>query len=444
MPHGACVSHPAAHVQPGLLLTTPHATDKIHQHGPTIYDNRGNVVWYQPMPFVRTWNLSVVTYHGERMLAVYVQHPRQSGGSDDWEYLLLNRHYQTVAKIRASSGYFADLHEFQVTPDDKALIGAYNRVDDPVTGHLTTEYVVEEIDIASGDLLFEWHSLDHVPTADSYYLEPTGSNTWDYFHGNAISQLPDGNLLVSGRNTSTVYDISTQPGDSGNVVWRLGGKQDNFDLVSAHPDWQFCFQHDVRSHGAGLVSVFDNGGDGPGCPRHPARVEMLSYDTASMTVHDATSYSSTTASPNGAGYFAHALGNGQRLANGDWLTSWGMVPHITEFGPGGDVKFDMTLTFRTYRAVRRAWTGEPLTLPALAARRDKGVVTAWASWNGATQVGAWRLLAGSSPSHLHRVAQVGHHGFETRLRARTSVRYVAVQAIDHDGHVLSRSLTHRP
>jgi hypothetical protein len=238
-----------------------------------------------------------------------------------------------------------------------------------------------------------------------------------------------------------VYEISKQ---TGQVLWRMGGKQDDFNLVSDHPTWQFCYQHDVRSHGAGVLSVFDNGSTEPRCRPHVARAELFAYDVNTMTVQRVTNISSRSVSPDGAGYFASALGDAQRLHNLDWLISWGMVPHITEVGPTGEVKFDMTLSFRTYRAIRRVWQADPLSLPALAARRDNGVVTAWASWNGATRVGAWQLLAGPSPSQLHRVGQVARHGFETRLRVRTSARYVAVRAIDHHGNILAKSLPRIP
>jgi hypothetical protein len=171
---------------------------------------------------------------------------------------------------------------------------------------------------------------------------------------------------------------------------------------------------------------------------------MFAYDVNSKTVQRLTDLDSTTASLDGAGYFARALGSARQLLNQDWIVSWGMVPHITEFDSNGNVNFDMTLSFRTYRTVRAAWTGDPLGRPALAARRDKGVVTAWMSWNGSTRLGAWRLLAGSSPAHLHTIKQIGRHGFETRIRARTSAHYIAVQAIDHHGDVLRQSLPRRP
>jgi hypothetical protein len=254
-----------------VVLTTPNATANS-EHGPTIYDNHGQVVWYQPMPYKRTWDLSVVTYRDQRMLAVYVQGPRLPSGFARPQYLLLDRHYRIAARIPARNGYSADLHELEITSHGRAYVGAYNQVLDPVSGHPTLEYVVQQVDIASGDLLFEWHSLDHVPARASYLPRPQGTVAWDYFHGNSIERLPGGNLIISARNTSTLYEIS---GQTGQVLWRMGGKEDDFDLVSRHPGWQFCFQYDARRRGPGSLTVFDNGGEGPGCPRHVSRVEVF-------------------------------------------------------------------------------------------------------------------------------------------------------------------------
>jgi len=435
------VGHPREDVAPGLVLTTPNGTDDF-QHGPTMYDNHGNVVWYQPMPYKRTWNLSVVTYRGERMLAVYVDGPRQPSGFARPQYLLLDSHYRIAARVRTHNGYATDLHELEITRDGTAYLGAYNEILDPVSGHLTLEYVVQEVDIASGELLFEWHSLDHVPATASYFPMPGSPRAWDYFHGNSIERLPDGNLVISARNTSTLYEISRQTGE---VLWRMGGKEDDFHLVSAHPGWQFCFQHDARIQGPGRLSVFDNGGDGPGCPRHVSRLEVFVYDVSSMTVQRVRSISSRTASVDGAGYFGHAVGSARRAINLDWFVSWGVVPHITEFGSAGPLKFDMTLSVGTYRAIRGRWQGDPLSSPALAAKRVNGVVTAWASWNGATRAKQWRLLAGNSGDQLLRVGdRIARHGFETRLRARTGARYIAVRAIDGHGHVLAQSRPIKP
>ena len=64
----------------------------------------------------------------------------------------------------------------------------------------------------------------------------------------------------------------------------------------------------------------------------------------------------------------------------------------------------------------------------------------YASWNGATEVSAWRVLAGSSSGALQAVATAPKRGFETRITIE-SERYVAVQALNRAGRVLGTSAT---
>ena len=99
------------------------------------------------------------------------------------------------------------------------------------TSGLVIDGVVQEIDIASGKVLFEWHSLDHVPLDESHQPVPASATTpYDYFHINAVSPDEDGNLLISSRHTWTVYKLDRH---SGAVIWRLGGKNSDFALGPA-------------------------------------------------------------------------------------------------------------------------------------------------------------------------------------------------------------------
>ena len=146
--------------------------------------------------------------------------------------------------MHAGNGLNADAHEFLISPEDTALITIYNvlphdlsSVGGSSSGQLI-EGVVQEIDVASGNVIFEWHSLDHVGIAESYLPSPTSSGApWDYFHLNAVSIDDDGNLLLSARHTSTVYKIDRR---TGTVIWRLGGKRSDFNLG---PGVRFWYQH---------------------------------------------------------------------------------------------------------------------------------------------------------------------------------------------------------
>ncbi len=74
-----------------------------------------------------------------------------------------------------------------------------------------------------------------------------------------------------------------------------------------------------------------------------------------------------------------------------------------------------------------------------------GAGTVYASWNGATLVGSWRVLSGASASALHEVAQVARSGFETAiaLPAGAAGAYMTVQALGAAGQVLATARTAR-
>ena len=437
-PVADCVSRRAVGTARGLIFTTPSpVTHK--QHGPTIFDDQGNIVWYHPMPYKSVHNLSVVTYRHQRLLAVHVQHRRGKPGDHHAAMVLFNHRYQPVARVRARNGYQMDGHEFQVR-GNAAWFGANHSIIDPVSGDPVLEYVVQEEDIRTGELLFEWHSLPHIKTSYSY-VPPRAKKAWDYFHGNAIDPLPDGSFLLSGRNTSAVYHISA----SGRVLWTMGGKHDTFGIVAQHPNWQFCFQHDVRQVGADLLTVFDNGGKGPGCPRHKARMEEFAYDPSTGVVNRTSKYSSYAASSHRQGYYAWAVGSARFLQNGDLMVSWGTTGRITEFTSTHRVDFDLTLAQKTYRGVRWRWFGNPTGRPAVAASRVRTHANVYASWNGSTRVAWWRVLAGNDRRHLHPVgSRVRHTGFETRIPVATRARYLAVRAISAHRRVLAVSATIAP
>ena len=88
----------------------------------------------------------------------------------------------------------------------------------------------------------------------------------------------------------------------------------------------------------------------------------------------------------------------QTLADGNTLVGYGGVPAISEFAPDGSLLFDAHQPFDMsfYRAFRFPWSGRPLSPPAvLASLNDTGEETiVHASWNGATDVASWRVLAG--------------------------------------------------
>jgi arylsulfotransferase ASST len=289
---------------------------------------------------------------------------------------------------------------------------------------------VQEIDIKTGLVMFEWHAMGHVAIPDTYKRIPRLETTvLDFFHLNSIDPLPTGDLLISSRNTWTTYLVS---GTTGSVLWRLGGKKSNFTLGTGV---SFAWQHDAQLLPDGTISLFDN--ESYPAEASQSRVLDIALDSAAHTaklVHQLT-YP-------GEGILADSEGGAQLLANGDDFVGWGRTGEVSELSSAGRLTFDMHLAppAGTYRAFRVQWHGQPVTQPALAATQTgHGTTQLYASWNGATDVAAWRVLAGASPTTLAAIGTYPTRGFETAIVAPTAAPYIRVQALSATGSLLRSS-----
>jgi hypothetical protein len=284
---------------------------------------------------------------------------------------------------------------------------------------------VQELALPSGRLLWEWRSLEHVAVGETEIKERPGAR-FDYFHINSIDVAPDGDLIISARTTWAAYKVSRR---TGRVLWRLGGKRSDFSFGKGS---RFEWQHDVREHAKGLISVFDNAA----APREElqSRALLLALDTTRMHVSLEHAY---THRPDRV--LSHFLGNVQLLANGNVFVGWGGAAYVTEFSRSGAIAFDARLPRggQSYRAFRFPWVGRPTDRPSLGARGDR----LYASWNGATEVASWQLLEGTSASDLRRTQTVPRTGFETHLTLATQTRHAAVIALDRGGAPLGTSTT---
>jgi hypothetical protein len=342
--------------------------------------------------------------------------------------------YNELKRVRGGHGLSCDLHEFLLTPKGTALLAIAATVPKPGGGPPIVEGVVQEREIDSGKVLFEWHSLDHVPVAESYRSDVTPAGNVDYFHLNSIEVDTDSNYLVSARHTSTVYKLDRR---SGEVIWRLGGKESDF---SFGPGAGFAFQHDVRRQRDGTITIFDNGATGPGAEQvePSSRPIRLKVDATRKTATLVRAYVPETPRS------SDAMGNLQVLPDGGVFVGWGTVGGWTEFAPDGSVRYDASFADgrASYRVYRFPWRGVPDSLPAIVLERtDAGGLAAHVSWNGATQVASWRLLGGKAPRTLSRLAQVRRAGFETTLRVAAAPTHVAVAALDAHGKELARTAT---
>jgi Arylsulfotransferase (ASST) len=407
------------------------------QWGPMIVDPSGKLVWFDPLaPNQSATNLQVQSYRGKPVLTWW--QGRIGDGLGSGVDVIDDTSYRRVAVVRAANGLNADLHEFQITPRDTALITTWDPVhwDASAAGGAKDQEVidgiVQEIDIPTGLVLFEWHSLDHIPVTDSYDRPPwLGTLPWDYVHINSIQQDDDGNLIVSVRHTSAAYKIDHR---TGAIIWALGGKHSSFKMG---PGARFAFQHDVRTRAQDdrYVTVFDDG-DGPYQVHKQSRGLKLKLDFAHMTATRVTAYEHNRP------LLADFEGNDQQLPNLDDFIGWGQQPYFSEFTDDGRMIFDGHFLDENavYRAYRFPWSAQPLRRPAAVARRAAhGSTLVYASWNGATDVVLWRVLAGDSPGKLKPVATGLRNGFETTIRIHGRQRFFVAQALGSSGRVLSSS-----
>jgi hypothetical protein len=330
-----------------------------------------------------------------------------------------------------------DLHELVLTADGTALVFVAEPIrNDRLTGRTLSwpvmDCVVQEVDLATGALRFEWHAADHVDPEESLVAAPTkASAVYDYVHANAIDLDADGNLLVSARNTSAIYKVDRGSGD---VIWRMGGKRSDFSVA---PDASFGWQHDVRRRPDGTITLFDNAhGSADDTSGHPSRAIVVRADEQAMTVTLVREY------PHPTPLIASSQGNVQLLASGDVFVGWGSTPWFTQFAAGGETVFDGTFPAakQSYRSLRFPWSGRPAEPPSMAVERPSGeTVSVHASWNGHTGVASWEVLAGPSASGLKAVATAERAGFETTVEATTAEPWIAVRALDASGAVLGSS-----
>ena len=413
-------------VAPGYLFLAPSSGPG--QRGAMIVDDAGELVWFRPTSPNTVMNLRVALYRGEPVLTWWEGVSEHGLGVG--QHVIVDRHYREIARFPAGNGLQSDLHELIVTPQGTAFVTAYDipTVDLSSVGHgrgRVIDGIVQEIDIPSAKVRFEWRSLDHVKVNESHaQVAPR----FDYFHVNSIDVDSDGNLLVSARNTWAVYKIDR---GSGKVLWRLGGKKSDFAMGKGT---RFAWQHDARHHGNGdtLVTLFDNGAG-------PPQIEPQSRGLALALDHRRRRATLVRQYVRRPPMLAHKLGSVQTQRNGNVLVGWGTEPNFTEYAADGTVLLDATLPRggQNYRTLRFPWAGTPTQAPALVASGG-GL---FASWNGSTELASWLPLFGSTENGLAPGPARPKQGFETTIQVPASARFAAVVALDRHGKHLARSAT---
>ena len=171
----------------------------------------------------------------------------------------------------------------------------------------------------------------------------------------------------------------------------------------------------------------------------PSRGMVLRLDLARHTVSLVAAY------PHKPNLYVVFLGSMQLLPNGNALVGWGSLPYFSEYTRSGRQVLDVVFPGKdqSYRALYTStWVGTPYYPPSGAVRKGRGTTTVYASWNGATEVTAWQVLAGTSAKHLGLVATRRKRGFETAITMRTgSYSVFEVRALDAKRHAIGISRT---
>ena len=435
----------SSQLAPGFIFTANfldlNEPPIVGQSGPLILDRHLQPVWFQPVPEkVVAANLSLQTYHGKPALAWWQGKVTNTGATESGEYVVVDQHYQPVARLKAKDGWVLTLHEI-VLDGDHAWVTANKNVPRDLSRYggayngALIDSAVQEYNLKTGALERNWDALDHIPLSQSQQSLPTNGFPWDAYHVNSIQLIGHDRFLVSMRDTWAAYLVDIA---SSKIDWTLGGRNSSFKFG---PRASFEWQHDVSLQGDSTVSVFDDhccrltGGGTSVDPTGPSRGLVLSLDQQTRRATLAGQYGSS------GGFRSEYMGDTQPQANGNVFVGWGSEPYLSEYDHTGKLLFEAEFPGPnlSYRAMVEHWVGLPLTSPAAAARSVAGRTTVYASWNGATELASWRVLAGTSAEGMSVVATHAKSGFETAIALPRAYQSFEVQALDAKGRVIGFS-----
>lgn len=430
----------------------------VAESRPYVLDATGSLIWTVDHRIGEVYNLQVQEYRGKPYIT-YWAGDDSVGGHGAGSYYMLDEHYDEFKKIDAANNLDADLHDFRITPDNTALITIYEIIEadlsrlnpDLVQGEIW-DSLFQEIDLETGEAIFQWRASEHVAWEEAYLdineqADGMKGRPWDFYHINTVDKDPAGNYLVSGRFTRSIMCVS---GTTGEILWRLGGKNNNFTDLSGGAATTFAGQHDTQwADDFTAITFFDNRADW---------FTQIDSKSAGAKITLNTSASPPTAALTQT-YLHPALdilsisqGSMQTLPSGNVLLGYGFNGVVTEFSPEGvalcDAFFEASASVgsgdvQTYRAFKNHWTGWP-SAPVDLVLRD-GVF--YVSWLGATEVRAWELRTGSGAeaegvwttfAHLPKDGFESHYALQPNQRIQRWVRGVALGA---DGAELGASVS---
>lgn len=441
----------------GYVLISPNG-DSVPQPGPMILDSRGELVWMSG-EFGTTMNLELQRFQGEEFLTFWAG--SKDGSMGQGSYYMLDHRYDVVQRVGAvGEGMHGDLHEFRITENDTALMTVYQKsnadlsaMGRPVEGWIT-DSGFQEVDIRSGELVFEWDASKHFHGNDSYMTHPFAgyweSIPFDFYHLNSIDKDSKGNYLISSRHFHSVTCLSP----TGEVLWVFGGRYSDFTDLSDGKASTFRWQHDARwlNEEEGILTLFDNEDAGPlHMDAHHSKAMKIRLDVESRTAELLATYTSLQQTR------APSQGSVQELPSGNMFIGWGASAAYTEHNPSGELLCETHFgaghlfwwgMIKSYRAYKVDWKGDPTYPPSIKIKDNNLYV----SWNGATEVASWELQGSREKDKaFERIDEIEKQGFESHFALPSSAAtagfsYYKVAALDKGGNVLgvSRATTLAP
>ena len=447
----------------GLIFVAPIPSSTqpmTGEAGPLILEGDGNPIWFHPVPSgEEALDFTTQSYQGHTVLSWWQGKLADGAGTatptaaaaspagfpqPGARFLLFNQHYQPIRTIIASEGWTADPQELVTTPHDSALFIADRlvpmdlaRYGGPADGEVW-DMEVQEVSLETGTVLFSWDLLEHVSLAESQ-TKPPADEPWDPYQVDSLQELPNGHVLVSVRNTSSVYVVEKV---TGRIAWQLGGARSTFKLM---PSARFYWQQDVQLRHGDEVSMLDNGccgllpaGIGPAEQEsHGLLLRLNDIDGTATVLHR---YSHAPA------LYTSDHGSMQTFRNGNALIGWGTLPYLSEYSADGALLYAASLPAgdASERALRLGWRGTPPGRPQLAARRDGPRTTLYVSWNGASEVKSWKIFTGASAARVKTnpgpiVAVAQRSGLQTAIPLSTDGQFFMAEAFAADGALLGIS-----
>jgi hypothetical protein len=446
-----------AHEAHGAIFLAPiknGAYKFVGQSGALLEDQGGHVVWFHPAAKgddvadfqTATYDKQPVLTFWQGKLAIPPANTTLPPGTPvKGSLFIYNDHYQKIKTIKAKGkGWVTDFHDLVFTPPTKtyskgtALFLADKTMKGGGAPGGFEDQEIQEINLANNKLVWSWDEHKYIG-AHTSHVKPPSKGVWDPYHANSIDiqsagGLPDGHVLLSLRDTWGIYDINHA--NKKKFVWKLiNGKGSTYKLAKAA---KFQWQHDVHFVGKHELSIFDDN-----CcnlqpiqkANGPARGLLLTLKGKSATVAHQYKHANTNV--------ILTMGSFRVIGPGHAFIGWGQAPYFSEYTKGGTMIYDAAMPKGdiTYRALKSKWTGLPGTKAiGIAVKKVSGKAIVWASWNGATKVAKWKVLAGKTKGKVNKAAGTGTKtSFETEIHASNLGPYFKVEALDSHGHVLGTS-----